>query len=292
VNRAASKPEEERPAALGPLPHLVIKQEPGSAETRAAGLAAMLLGIPSRAAKLEDLAGLSWDMGQGALPVGSVEFVREAMRVAKVQEPPNMTYPQQLGAFLGREMRLTTAKQARAEGAARFVKPCATKAFTGFVHDPSVKREDLGAHEHEQCQALLAMPDDAPVWIGPVVEFVAEWRAYMREGKVLGMARYDPDGPDGVAEPAKEWIESQALPWLGAPGSPVACAVDVGRLSNGDLVLVEANDAWALGLYGRAMDPKAYLAMLASRWSQIMASPLLAREEEPGHGMSIKKSKP
>lgn len=254
-------------------PRVVIRQYPGSAETRAAGLAAALLDISSRSCTLGDLEHLAAELRDGALPVGSVEFVREAMRVAGVAEPANMTYPQELCGLLGRSMTLSTAEAARAPGPARFAKPESTKAFTGFVHDPSVPEAELGAHEREQRAALLSMEPSVPVWMGPVVEFVAEWRAYMHGGSVIGLERYDPDGSDGVEEPGRAWVEAATGPWLGAPGAPAACAIDIGRLANGALVLVEVNDAWALGLYGRSVDAKDYLAMLGARWSQLLAAP-------------------
>ena len=252
---------------------MVVRQDPGSAETSAAGLAATLLGIPARACPLEGLERHAEELRAGALPVGSVEFVREAMRVAGVAEPGNMTYPEELRALLLRPMEMSNAEAARAPGPARFVKPGATKAFTGFVHDPCAPEEGLGEHEREQRGALLAMDALEPVWVGPVVEFVAEWRAYMHGALVVGLERYDPDGPDGVEEPARAWVEAAARPWLDAPGAPAACAIDLGRLAGGALALVEVNDAWALGLYGRSVDAKDYLAMLGARWGQLLAAP-------------------
>ena len=263
-------------------PRVVIRQDPGSAETRAAALAAALLGISARSCALGGLEHLAAELRDGALPVGSVEFVREAMRVAGVAEPANMTYPQELGELLKRSVTLSTADAARAPGPARFAKPESTKAFTGFVHDPSVPEAELGEHEREQRAALLKMEPNAPVWIGSVVEFVAEWRAYMHGSRVVGLERYDPDGPDGVEEPRSIWVEQAARAWLDAPGAPAACAIDVGRLADGSLALVEVNDAWALGLYGRSVDAKDYLAMLGARWSQILAEPRLTNQAGGG----------
>ena len=42
----------------------------------------------------------------------------------------------------------------------------------------------------------------------------------------------------------------------------------------GKTVLVEVNDAWAIGLYGRALDPKDYLNFLGNRWKTIVQKEL------------------
>ncbi|HLO94579.1 MAG TPA: ATP-grasp domain-containing protein [Burkholderiaceae bacterium] len=53
-------------------------------------------------------------------------------------------------------------------------------------------------------------------------------------------------------------------------GAPVAYALDFGVLSTGQTVLVEANDAWALGLYGGGPAPGHYVELLTARWRQLL----------------------
>jgi hypothetical protein len=45
--------------------------------------------------------------------------------------------------------------------------------------------------------------------------------------------------------------------------------LDIGVLSDGRTVLVEVNDAWAIGLYSKALDSKEYLQFLWKRWQTI-----------------------
>jgi hypothetical protein len=50
-------------------------------------------------------------------------------------------------------------------------------------------------------------------------------------------------------------------------GHPFAC--DVGVLSNGLTAIVEINDAWAIGLYGKCLQPREYTDFLFTRWKSI-----------------------
>ncbi len=52
--------------------------------------------------------------------------------------------------------------------------------------------------------------------------------------------------------------------------SPIAYSIDMGILSNGDSVLVEVNDFFALGSYG--LDPILYARGIEARWNEIVAT--------------------
>jgi hypothetical protein len=60
------------------------------------------------------------------LPIGSVEFVRRAMRLAGIQEPLNITYPSVLRHFLKRKVKQRIAGSVFHA----FVKPIETKIIT------------------------------------------------------------------------------------------------------------------------------------------------------------------
>lgn len=259
--------------------HMVIKQNTGSAEVRAAGMGAMLLDIPARNAALEELSGLERELLDGALPVGSVEFVRAAMALARVAEPENMSYPLAVRHLMRRGAALSTAGAARGQRA--FVKPARTKAFTGFVFDP---RAPADPDSRDDLEAFMALPKDEPVWVCEQVAFAGEWRAYVLGSELIGLGRYDPDGADEADEPEKEWIQGAIDAMRASPDAPAACAIDVGRLENGSLALVEVNDAWALGLYGKALAPRVYLEFLSARWAQMRGEPVPVMSPGPRLG--------
>lgn len=253
------------------LPSVILKQDPssdpGRVESRAITMAGMLADVPIKIVGLNALAEHAEALRANALPVGSVEFVREAMRVAGAPEPENMSYPAALRGHLHRVVARCSADEIRDRC---FVKPVRTKLFTGFVFTPGQDRIDYEEHDREQLDVFVGLPSTELVWTSEAVVFVAEWRAYVIDGVVSGVGRYDPDGLDDVEEPAMGWLQDAATAVFNA-GEVASFAIDVGRLADGRLALVEVNDAWALGLYDRALEPKDYLRMLWSRWLQITA---------------------
>ena len=208
-----------------------------------------------------------------ALPVGSVEFVREAMSVAGVPEPAGLSYPSCLTRFLRRDVRQVRAGSVLGRC---FVKPLKTKLFTGFVFDILKRREDMDAFEREQYDAFMEVPDRDLVWCCDPVEFLSEWRYYVRGGQVIGEARYDAEGSEDAPKPDECVVREivDGLPFLHP------CAVDVGVLESGETALVEVNDAWAIGLYAGALGDKDYLEFLSERWGSIIKSSLKQVDED------------
>ena len=234
-------------------------------------VAAMLLDIPTLSCTLEDLdakeAGnpVKHAICQGALPVGSVEFIQAAMRVRGLVLPEWNCYPPELSNHLHRRVWRSTVAQA-VSGPRVFVKPLALKCFTGFVY-PGVGATLSGDDDLEDYQALMALPPDAAVWLSEPVMWVSEYRYYIapdESGKqhILGCARYDQHGEDNASTPASDVVRTciELLP------SDQPYALDIGVLSTGQTAIVELNDSWAIGLYERALKPREYLCFLSHRW--------------------------
>ena len=255
------------------LPRFIVRQDLGALESRVVAQAAMLLDIQVQVVALDRLGAHVGALQGGALPVGSVEFVRACMLLMGLQEPPNLSYPPSLRHLLHRDVRLCRASEVRESA---FVKPVKTKTFTGFVFDPARPDAAYSEHDREQLHCLRSLPPDDMVWVSTTVDFVAEWRCYIMDGRILGIGRYDPNEPDDVPEPPMDWLE-QAANHLRADGIQT-CSLDVGLLSDGRYAVVECNDAWALGLYGRSLDSKTYLQMLWARWEQLLSSADLLEE--------------
>lgn len=251
---------------MSAVPTVILRQDTGTVEGRAVAQAAMLVDVPVVRTSIEGLAEHRDKFAVGALPVGSVEFVREAMRVAGFQEPASMTYPVELNELLGRRIDLMPVDRVRGT---RFLKPTSTKLFTGFVWRESARDSDYNKHDLEQLQVLRSLPGSTLVWVAEPVRFVCEWRYYVLEGRAIGAARYDPDGADDADAPNPHVLQAAIEAMLKVPGAPAAYAVDLGVLDTGETVLVEVNDAWAIGLYGRSLEPRDYLRLLACRWRQI-----------------------
>jgi len=201
------------------------------------------------------------------LPIGTVEFVREAMRLSGINEPANISYPSVLRGYLKRNVEIRDAGSIFRG----FVKPINTKTFTGFVFDCLEPLESLDEFTTEQADEFMKLDSKEKVWASEIVEWNAEVRYYVREGKILGYGRYD-DGPDEWAEPPLEFVqeivdayESKSL------NTPIAYSVDVGVLASGEPALVECNDAWALGYYKGTLSENDYVEMLWVRWNQLFS---------------------
>lgn len=245
-------------------PSLVILQNESTTETRAVRMACLTNDIATANCSLEGLLAYGKELQSGsALPVGSVEFVRQAMHITGIDEPPNISYPEGAQRFLGRKIHRAHVGSVLGTW---FVKPVTTKAFTGFVFDTLKDDEQYAASERDSLSAFLRLPADSLVWISEPVTFVSEWRYYVQAGKIIGAARYDPHGSDDAPAPDMAVV----LEGIKAAGLPYPHAADFGVLNNGETVLVEANDAWALGLYDKALTPMAYLEFLHSRWQSMV----------------------
>lgn len=232
-------------------------------------MAACLLDIPVQSCPIEHLENwkdpLSTAKDILTVPIGSVEFIRRAMSIAGLKEPPPLSYPGALQQFLRRDVRLGTLGETLS---GCFVKPVATKLFTGFLLPSRSEINSLDEHTSEQYQVFVSLPKDTPAWISEPVEFISEHRAYIHNSEIVGIGRYD-DGEDDSPSPSHETIAKMLCAFERTGSAPIAYSIDVGVLSDGSTALVECNDAWALGYYKGTLSPKDYLRMLIARWSQI-----------------------
>ncbi len=166
---------------------------------------------------------------------------------------PEQSYPEELQAFLGRKLWKSTLFTItnHPEQWHVFVKPVHdVKRFKGTVLDETKDLVRLGG-----------LIDDIEVWCSEKVEFRSEWRAYVLEGKILGLYRYDGDwrlypDPEVVAQAVEQYRQA-----------PRGYAIDFGITPEGKTLLVEVNDGFGLGNYG--LEPKLYAQLLAARWEEL-----------------------
>lgn len=227
---------------------------------------ALVTDVPIQSTRIESIGSAGDSLrSKTTLPVGTVEFVRAAMELAGIIEPPNISYPDVLRPWLRRKVEQRAAGSVLGH---HFIKPTATKRFTGFVFDMLSNPEHLSFHDRAQYNAFLSMPADEKVWISERVTWLSEFRYYVLDGKVLGNGRYD-DGPDEAAEPDEDAVRQMAELMTREPDAPAAFGLDVGVLESGETALIECNDAWALGYYKGTLSHRDYVAMLWRRWEQL-----------------------
>jgi len=181
--------------------------------------------------------------------VGSVEFMREVfyrVGVSDVRVPKNSN----------REHELITLKEALNRvysGETLFIKPMEIKLFTGFVHDGM------------QYSCLNGIPDETLVMLYEPFKFdiVSEWRCYVYNNTITDIRNYS---GDFFVTPNEEYITN--IIKTNKDTFPIAYTIDVGVLANGENVVVEYNDMWAIGNYG--IPNYLYLRLLRARYFEII----------------------
>lgn len=183
------------------------------------------------------------------MPIGSVEFCVAAMQHQRISIPEPLDYPQCLQHFLAKQPALYSLNAAR----------------------------EILAHDSEQSWHLKSLKTkldralwtpETSVWLMPWHDFVAEYRVYVCNGKIIGMGRYDDNLHD--VQPDMSVVRNMVNFYQKSYAVPAGYGLDVGVSAiDGKTYLVEVNDGWALGLYKGDFHPKDYLRLLQARWMEI-----------------------
>lgn len=117
-------------------------------------------------------------------------------------------------------------------------------------------------------EAGESLPSESLV-VSDVVEFTQEWRYYVADGCVLATGWYDGNDDD---EPAPSISVEWPTGWCGA--------VDFGRLTTGEIALVESQHPYACGWYGD--DHAAYAMWVIEGWEWMLSRPRLSHLHQSG----------
>lgn len=193
------------------------------------------------------------------LVVGSIPFVKAALKQLGIPFPEVSSYPPALLPFLHRQVWCASATEVRSRlnrgSASVFVKPKSElKAFTGFVLESA---EDY---------RFLRVPGRRELWCSDVVAWRSEWRAYVCQGALLHLGCYD--GDSSVILDLT--VVHAAIDAFESAGAPQGYALDFGVLDDGATAVVEVNDGFSIGAYD-AMPGEAYVQLLRARWRELVA---------------------
>ncbi|WP_199669439.1 ATP-grasp domain-containing protein [Erysipelatoclostridium sp. AM42-17] len=167
-------------------------------------------------------------------------------------------YPECLKKYLGRNICYDTINSISSKkekwSAGWFVKPVKTKVFTGKVIQSI---HDLIGCGH--CQ------EDYEVICSDALDIKREWRCFIYYDEIIDIRpykgdyhyTYDSSVIDHIMDDFKKWDKR-----------PMACSIDIGVTSDNKTILIECNDAYALGSYG-LVDFR-YAKFISARWAQIM----------------------
>lgn len=198
---------------------------------------------------LQDLA--DYYHSRGELIVGGIGIIRKRLKAFDI-DPITVDYPEELKEFLGRTIQESTLSNIanNPETWPIFIKSKEQKRITGKVIRNASDLVGLGYQE-----------ENPEIYISEVMNFVSEYRVFVRYGEVLDCKHY---WGDPMVFPDAAIIKAAISKYQSAPD---AYGIDFAVTKEGKIVLIEVNDAWALGCYGLEMH--LYAKFLITRWAQI-----------------------
>lgn len=183
--------------------------------------------------------------------VGYVDTVRQRLFDFGITTP-EIDYPDELQKYLGRKIWKSTMNEINNDPTkwGVFVKPLEDKQFTGVVVNSPKDLIGCGLEGANQ-----------DVYCSEVVEFAAEWRCFVRYGRILDVRQYKGDwrrhfDPNVIESAVKDYSSA-----------PAGYSADFGLTTDGRTLLIEINDGYALGCYGLFyLD---YAKLLSARWAEL-----------------------
>lgn len=233
--------------------------EPLSCEAKIVYRHCLVNRIPTRYFSSSQLDEPGISLRNSSLVVGSVEAMRKVFSVLDIKEPKMNYYPGALHHHMHRSISLgifSDVIRTVSKGNSVFAKSLECKKLTGRVFDSSTLPIDNDISPY------------LPVWIGDTVDFVSEYRVYVKNHTIIACCHYTGD-PEKIINTS---VVYDSIFTLATDDSiPCAYAIDFGVLSNGKTALVEMNDAWAIGAYDGISDSH-YYDFLKNRWLEIINS--------------------
>ena len=194
------------------------------------------------------------DTDPESLFVGGIGTVRQRLAQLGINsDSGEIDYPNELAGYLGRNVWTSTVEDIvkGADGWHLFIKPQdETKKFAGKV-----------VRDYKDFVGLIDVEKETKIWCSEVVNFITEWRCFIRYGQILDIRQYkgawDSTLNLSVIKSAVRDFKS----------GPAAYALDFGTDETGTMKLVEVNDGHSLGTYG--LSPVNYAKFLSARWAQL-----------------------
>lgn len=187
--------------------------------------------------------------------VGGVGMIRKRLKTFDI-EPPIVDYPTELSEYLDRV--ITKDKLSHIVNDHElwpiFIKSVDQKVLTGKVITSTKDLVGLGFQDN-----------DIDIYRSPVVDFKSEYRVFVRYGQILDVKHY---WGNPLVFPDSKVIQRAIGDYTSAPD---AYGIDFGVTSDGKTLLIEVNDAWALGCYG--LESHLYAKFLLTRWAQLTNTP-------------------
>lgn len=184
--------------------------------------------------------------------IGGIRNVLLALDHLGVRRPVPLEIPEELFSYCNRKIWLSSLGEVRKheDNWPVFIKPSEEhKLFTGHV-----------LRNFTDLFKAMAFPDETKVIVSEPVQFDSEYRCFVCRGEILDVRRYTG---------AVDWYPDipRVRDMIRAIRKPLAAySIDVGSVA-GETVLVECNDAYALGTYG--LSGHHQVKMILGRWQEM-----------------------
>ena len=183
--------------------------------------------------------------------VGGIGMVRRRLNdfgIAIV----NTDYPEILSQYYGRKIWVSKVNHVNSspEMWPVFIKPVENKKFIG--------RAVFSVKDLIGCGSYY---DNADVYCSEVVNFLAEYRTFVRYGRILDVRSYK---GDWRIYPDYKIIEKCVNDYN---DSPKGYALDFGVTDKGETLLIEVNNTTSLGSYGLMYID--YAKLISARWAEL-----------------------
>lgn len=172
-------------------------------------------------------------------------------------EPKFDTYPKILKPYLKREIWFDNINSFSSDPdkftKGYFIKPVKEKVFTGHICNSSKDLVGCGS-EYENYEIIVSEP----------INFQSEYRCFIYYNTLLDIKPYVLDKKNLTIPDTKTIYE---IIEQGKSLNVNAYSLDIGVDDRGRTLLIECNDAYALGCYG--LNPVDYAKFISARWAQL-----------------------
>lgn len=166
--------------------------------------------------------------------IGDVRYILNKLgkKYPTLEYPESIAKPEYLGRCIWKDTLGSVMANNEKQGI--FIKPVAGgKLFTGTVIN--------GIKDFRACSGV---PEDTEIWCSDAVNFVSEYRCFIRYGEILGVKHYKGDPFVAVS---KAVLDNIIVDYKNAPN---AYSIDLGTTDKGQTLLVEVNEGYSIGSYG------------------------------------------
>jgi hypothetical protein len=215
-------------------------------------------GIPCELFDPQQLRKGLLSLSRDTLVAGGVPVVEDALAALGITVPPADNLPACLARYRGRRVWTSTWGELRTQyGTTGPPEPLWVKSLRRNKGTPSI-----AVYHADDIAAAADLPDSHEVLVSEYVIFVSEWRCFVCRGQILDLCRYQ---GDVFRYPDPQVVKNAISDYSRV--APAGYGIDFGVLTDGQTVLVEANEGYSLSPYG--LESTEYAELLEARWLQL-----------------------